>query len=72
MALLRQLLERVDAERAPSYLETDRAENLPFYQRAGYSVLAEERVLGTSVWRLWRPARTPGAHDDLKGESDVR
>jgi GNAT superfamily N-acetyltransferase len=64
-ALLGRLLERVDEDGAPSYLETDRRENLPFYARAGYQLVAEERVLGTPVWRLWRP-RSP------RGGSDVR
>lgn len=53
-ALLRAFLALVDADGAPSYLETDRRENLALYERAAYVVLGEERVLGTAVFRMWR------------------
>lgn len=53
-ALLDAFLARVDADGAPSYLETDRRENLALYARAAYRVVGEERVLGVPVFRLWR------------------
>lgn len=53
-ALLQALHERVDAEPAPSYLETDREENVAFYGRASYTVLTEESIVGVPVWRMWR------------------
>jgi GNAT superfamily N-acetyltransferase len=71
-ALLRELLERVDVEGASSYLETDRSANLPFYERAGYAVLGEERVLGVRVWRMWRPAARAQCLGSTEGENDVR
>jgi len=55
--LLRAWLERVDAQGDASYLETDRKANVRFYERAGFRVLAEERIADTAVWRMWRPAR---------------
>ena len=71
-ALLRELRERVDVEGASSYLETDRSANLPFYERAGYAVLGEERVLGVRVWPMWRPAARAQCLGSTEGESDVR
>jgi GNAT superfamily N-acetyltransferase len=56
-ALLRSFLRRVDAEAAPGYLETDRAENLPLYEREGFEVAGELSVLGARVWRMWRTPR---------------
>lgn len=67
-ALLRDLLVRVDAEGAASYLETDRPENLRFYEREGYAVVSEEQIVGVSVWRMWRAARAAHA----TGETHVR
>ena len=55
-ALLAAFLARVDADRAASYLETDREENLAFYAAAGYEVVREVCVLGTNVWCMWRDA----------------
>jgi ribosomal protein S18 acetylase RimI-like enzyme len=52
--LIRALHERIDADPAPSYLETDRRENVAFYRRTSYTVLSEERVAGVPVWRMWR------------------
>jgi ribosomal protein S18 acetylase RimI-like enzyme len=53
-ALARGWLVRVDRDRAAAYLETDRAENLPFYARLGFSPLAEFRVLGAPVTAMER------------------
>ncbi len=58
--LLSAWLGRIDAERAAVYLETDRAENLPFYQRAGFSILCETAVLEVPIWCMRREPRIPG------------
>lgn len=57
-ALLKNLHERVDVQGAASYLETDREENVAFYERASYTVLTQERVAGVPVWRMWREAQS--------------
>lgn len=54
-ALLRRLLASVDAEQAPAYLETDRRENIGFYERRGFRVQREIQVLGVPAWCMWRP-----------------
>jgi len=53
-ALLAGLLAQSDADGRPVYLETDRAANLPFYERAGFRVARETRTLDVRVWCLWR------------------
>jgi ribosomal protein S18 acetylase RimI-like enzyme len=55
-ALLGALLHRADADRLPVWLETDRAGNLPFYQRAGFRSVRESRVFGVPIWHMLREA----------------
>ncbi len=55
-ALLGQWLQNVDREGAPAYLETDREDNLAFYERAGFRVQGEIAILGVPVWCMRRPA----------------
>jgi GNAT superfamily N-acetyltransferase len=60
-ALLRGYLERVDAEGAPGYLETDRPQNVAFYESEGFQVARKVEVLDTPIWCMWRDARRAGA-----------
>jgi len=58
-ALMRSRLDRVDAEHAPAYLESTKAENVPYYQRFGFTV-TREIVLpdgGPTMWAMWREPR---------------
>ena len=55
-ALLRSFVERVDEEPAPSYLETDRAENVAFYGQQGFEVVRELEILEVPVWCMRRRA----------------
>jgi GNAT superfamily N-acetyltransferase len=57
-ALLRHWLSSVDRDGAPAYLETDRAENLPFYARLGFKSVATFPVLGAPVTAMERAPRT--------------
>ncbi len=58
-ALLSAWLARPDAEAGAVYLETDRIENIPFYERAGFGVLRETAILGVPVWCMRREPRIP-------------
>jgi ribosomal protein S18 acetylase RimI-like enzyme len=58
--LLSAWLEVVDGDPEPAYLETDVDTNLRFYERAGFAVAEELRILGVRVWTMRRPGR-PGA-----------
>lgn len=53
-AMMREVLATVDRRGIASYLETDRARNVPFYERLGYRVIGEEAILGVHQWYLWR------------------
>ena len=54
-ALLRVFCQRIDALGAMAYLETDKRENVTFYERFGFQVKAEEPVLETPNWFMVRP-----------------
>lgn len=53
-ALVGAFVAETDASRGSAYLETDRPENVPFYERFGFEVVREHRVLGVPVWSMWR------------------
>lgn len=57
--LMRSRLDRCDAEHAPAYLESTKPENIPYYQRFGFTV-TEEIALpngGPTLWAMWRAPR---------------
>jgi ribosomal protein S18 acetylase RimI-like enzyme len=47
--LLRPVLERIDRERMPCYLETNAEKNVAIYRRFGFEVVSEDRLPGTEV-----------------------
>lgn len=51
----------VDAAGEAAYLETDRPENVRFYERFGFEVVSEAPILGTPNWFMWRAPRTERA-----------
>jgi len=56
-AMLADFCARMDDCRTLSYLETDKSENVRFYQNFGFTVIAETEVLGVPNWFMSRPAR---------------
>lgn len=58
--LLGAWLAHLDAEGGAVYLETDRPENVVFYERAGFATVQETSVLDVPVWCMRREARDPG------------
>jgi ribosomal protein S18 acetylase RimI-like enzyme len=54
--MLREFSARMDAQNGLAYLETDKAENVRFYQRFGFRVAREARVLDVPNWFMSRPA----------------
>ena len=55
--LLRGMLERVDAEGMPAYLETQKEGNVGLYRRHGFEVAAEEpfpKLDGLKNWAMYR------------------
>jgi GNAT superfamily N-acetyltransferase len=57
-ALLAEHCRRLDAAREIGYLETDKPENVRFYQRQGFETVGEAAVLGVANWFM---RRAPGA-----------
>jgi len=53
-AMLRSVCERMDRSGAAAYLETDKPENVRFYQRFGFQVTGECRVLNVQNWFMTR------------------
>jgi GNAT superfamily N-acetyltransferase len=59
MALVTQVLERVDADGLPAYLESTNPGNVARYQRAGFDLIGYfDLPEGPRVDRMWRPARS--------------
>ncbi len=58
-ALLRSRLDRCDAEYCPAYLESTKPENVPYYQRFGFTVTGEITLPngGPPLWPMWREPR---------------
>lgn len=53
-AMLTRFCGEMDDKNALSYLETDKSENVGFYQRFGFSVVAKAEVLGIPNWFMSR------------------
>ncbi|MGI8631059.1 MAG: GNAT family N-acetyltransferase [Solirubrobacterales bacterium] len=59
-ALMIRRCERLDAEGAVGYLETDVESNVRFYERFGFEVVDTAEVLGVESWFM---RRAPRQHD---------
>jgi ribosomal protein S18 acetylase RimI-like enzyme len=55
--MLKRACEFIDQKLVAAYLEADRAENLPLYERFGFSTIAEADILGAHNWFMWRSTR---------------
>jgi ribosomal protein S18 acetylase RimI-like enzyme len=55
--LMTDFCARMDRAGSLSYLETDKGENVSFYERFGFEVIAESEVLGVSNWFMSRTPR---------------
>jgi ribosomal protein S18 acetylase RimI-like enzyme len=55
-AIMREHCRRLDGAGALGYLETDKPDNVRFYERFGYEVVGEQPVLGVPNWFMRRPA----------------
>ncbi|WP_307789356.1 GNAT family N-acetyltransferase [Mycolicibacterium baixiangningiae] len=58
-ALMRSRLDRCDAEYAPAYLESSNPDNIPYYERFGFTVTGELTLPdgGPTLWPMWRQPR---------------
>lgn len=60
-ALMNHLCAKLDASSDAAYLETDDADNVDFYRRFGFEVIAEQSVLGIPNWFMLRQPHSAGA-----------
>jgi ribosomal protein S18 acetylase RimI-like enzyme len=65
-ALMRCVLARADAEGQRCYLETDKPEDIRFYEKHGFRIRSELRLVrtGPTIWTMGReprPVSTPSA-----------
>jgi GNAT superfamily N-acetyltransferase len=60
-SLQEQVLPKADADGLDCYLETQNADNLPYYRRFGYETVAELHPVkdGPPLWTMRRAARVP-------------
>jgi ribosomal protein S18 acetylase RimI-like enzyme len=59
-SLLRIVLDRLDADGLPAYLESSKERNLAFYARHGFEVTGEITTpRGPTLWLMWREPRPP-------------
>jgi ribosomal protein S18 acetylase RimI-like enzyme len=54
-AIMAEHCRRLDEAGQAGYLETDKPENVRFYERFGYEVTEEATVIGVPNWFMWRP-----------------
>jgi ribosomal protein S18 acetylase RimI-like enzyme len=55
--LMQVFCARMDAARDDAYLETDKPENVRFYERFGFEVIGKQEVLGVPNWFMLRRAK---------------
>lgn len=55
-ALIRAVTDRCDSELIPTYLESSKEGNVPYYERHGFRVTGEIHVPrgGPTLWQMWR------------------
>jgi GNAT superfamily N-acetyltransferase len=57
-SLLAPVLARVDEQGLPSYLETQKEANVPWYRRHGFEVVEQIQARGCPpMWTMWRTPR---------------
>ena len=54
-AIMEEHCRRLDEHGHVGYLETDKPENVRFYERFGYEVVGEAEVIGVPNWFMKRP-----------------
>ena len=56
-AMMEAFCDRVDRDHALAYLETDKPENVGFYERFGFETVGEANVIGARNWFMRREPR---------------
>jgi ribosomal protein S18 acetylase RimI-like enzyme len=58
--MMRDFCAALDAKSAAGFLETDKAENVGFYEKSGFRVIREVQVIGTATYFMRRAAADSG------------
>ncbi len=53
-ALMNRYVEYLQKENMAGYLETDKPENVRFYEKFGFIVQRNEELIGVPTWYMWR------------------
>ena len=64
--MMEHYCSQIDKSGMAAYHETDRPENVRFYERFGYEVIGEETILDFPNWYMWRPATPVGTAAHLQ------
>lgn len=57
-AMLEQFCQMAEGEKLSAYLETDKQQNVGFYEKFGFETREEGLVLGVKNWYMTRRARS--------------
>jgi predicted N-acetyltransferase YhbS len=60
--LMEYYCNHIDSLGMAAYHETDRPENVKFYERFGYKVTGKETILDFPNWYMWRPRTSTTPH----------
>jgi len=52
--LMGRYIKRLNQAGIAGYLETDKPENVKFYEKFGFRVTREEELIGVPTWYMWR------------------
>jgi ribosomal protein S18 acetylase RimI-like enzyme len=55
--MMESFCAKLDANSEPGYLETDRSENVGFYERFRFRVVGETDIFDIRTYFMWRPAQ---------------
>lgn len=55
--MLEKCCEIIDQQKTGAYLDTDKQENVHFYERYGFTVTGQIQILGVTNWFMWRSPR---------------
>jgi ribosomal protein S18 acetylase RimI-like enzyme len=53
--LMEHLIHTADEAQVGCYLENANPRNVPFYQRFGFEIVDEKKIIGLPAWFMWRP-----------------
>jgi GNAT superfamily N-acetyltransferase len=67
--LMERFLTALAQTGEPGYLETERSENVAFYEKSGFAVNEEIELFGLPSWFMTRPACSPTARASPSGSA---